>query len=93
MKYCRGCRYLDSRNTAITLCTEALDGLSRETNPTTGEEYYKQRYKYGLRFSDTTTSKCREVGMPCGPDAKLYQPKFLKRLIKSIVKYFKNRRG
>lgn len=77
MKQCNGCKY---HVPSFDVCSHNDPEFVWETNPYTG--------KYGYRITGyfrPKVEKMRAEGGDCGPDAKLYSPTLLRKIILKIT--------
>ena len=80
---CTGCKHLYTPHGGRAWCQEPqIISFTQATDPTTGRSYSFDSfaYRYGLKRWENTAERCRAEDMPCGPERKLWEPNFWRRL-------------
>lgn len=89
MKPCTGCKHLHIRPGAIPKCQEHWLPPAWVVDPFTGVGRYEARSKYqqGVIWW-MSVEEMRKPGGPCGPEAKLFAPTLMRRLLARLERLF-----
>jgi hypothetical protein len=88
MKPCTGCKHLHIGRGGIVYCQEHWDGYERVVDPYTNTTRLVSRSKYqqGVAWP-MRVEEMRKPGGPCGPEATLFAPSAMWRLLGRLERW------